>query len=429
MKILILTVGSRGDVQPYLALAKGLSEAGHVVSLCTCERFRSFIEAENIGFFPIRNDILDFVDSAAGRSVLEDTTNIWRVILANLKLMKTLKPVQRGIVEDCWSAVKESLPDLLIYHPKAFGTPSFAELNQIPVLLACPFPAFVPTGTAPNIGFPQWRLGQWYNRLTYYFAAYIFKHVASGLVNEWRQKEDLPRLKNGLGLLKRETGEDIPVLHLYSEHVSPKPVDWPPTATVTGYCFLEREKAWVPPKELQDFLDAGDPPVYVGFGSMVGRNPKKITDIILEALGQANCRGILATSWGGLEADELPDTVFMLGDAPHDWLFPRMSAVVHHGGAGTTAAGLRAGKPTIICSFFGDQPFWGRRVQALGVGIGPLPQKTLTAEQLAKALREVTTDKKMHLRAEEIGAQLHNEDGISAAIRTVEAVTKTGAVS
>ncbi len=421
MKILILSVGSRGDVQPYLALAKGLNKAGHTVSLCTCERFRSFVEAENINFFPIRNDILDFVDSAAGRGVIEDTTNIWQAILANLKLMRTLKPVQIDIIDDCWSAVKKGEPDLLIYHPKAFGASSFAEKYQIPVLLACPFPAFVPTGTEPNIGFPHWPFGKTYNLLTYRFAAFIFKQVASGLVNQWRQRENLPKLKKGLELLKMESGKDIPILHLYSDYVCPKPADWPSTATVTGYCFLNMTSKWVPPKKLQDFLDAGDPPVYVGFGSMVGRNPKRLTKIILEALEKANCRGILATSWGGLDADELPDTIFKLEDAPHEWLFPRMSAVVHHGGAGTTAAGLRAGKPTIICSFFGDQPFWGRRVQELGVGIGPLPQKELTAEQLAGALHAVTTNDRMRLRADKIGKRIQNEDGIAVAIKIIEA--------
>lgn len=421
MKILILTVGSRGDVQPYLALAKGLSEAGYAVSLCTCDRFRSFVETENIDFFPIRNDILDFVDSAAGRGVIEDTTNIWRAILANLKLMKKLKPVQIGIIEDCWSAVRNGKPDLLIYHPKAFGALSFAEKCQIPALLACPFPAFYPTKTEPSIGFPHWPLGRRYNLFTYWVAAFIFKRFASGFVNQWREKENLPKLKNGVELLKTQNGEDIPVLHLYSEQVCPRPIDWPSTTTVTGYCFLDKENNWEPPKKLQDFLDAGDPPVYVGFGSMVGRNPKKITKIILEAMEKANCRGILATSWGGLDADELPDTVFKLEDAPHEWLFPRMSAVVHHGGAGTTAAGLRAGKPTIICSFFGDQPFWGNRVQDLGVGIGPLPQKTLTVEQLVGALCEVTINERIQLRAEEIGKRIQDEDGIGAAIKMIEA--------
>ncbi|NEO00729.1 MAG: glycosyltransferase family 1 protein, partial [Moorea sp. SIO3I7] len=167
-------------------------------------------------------------------------------------------------------------------------------------------------------------------------------------------------------------------------------------------------------------LDAGNPPVYVGFGSMAGRDPQRLTEIVIEGLQQANVRGIIATGWGGLAVDDLPDSIFKIDSAPHDWLFPRMAAVVHHGGAGTTAAGLRAGRPTIICPFFVDQPFWGDRVHALGVGSKPIPQKTLTAEKLATAIREVTTNQTIRQNAEALGKQIRDEDGIANAIAIIE---------
>lgn len=210
------------------------------------------------------------------------------------------------------------------------------------------------------------------------------------------------------------------MLHYYSLHVVPRPHDWPRNAHVTGYWFLDRLDEWKPSAELQAFLDEGEAPVYVGFGSMAGRNPQRVANIVIEALQQAKVRGIIATGWGGLEVNDVPDTILHIDQAPHEWLFPRMSAVVHHGGAGTTAAGLRAGRPTVVCPFMGDQPFWGNRVHVLGVGPKPIPQKKLTVKKLANALRAVTSNVAMRKRAESLGDQIRHEDGISNAIAIIE---------
>ena len=174
------------------------------------------------------------------------------------------------------------------------------------------------------------------------------------------------------------------------------------------------------PSKLREFLRAGPPPVYVGFGSIAGRNPAQTTQTVVGALERAGQRGVLSSGWGGLEAARLPGTVFKLDAAPHDLLFPHMAAVVHHGGAGTTAAGLRAGKPTVVCPFFGDQPFWGARVAALGVGPAPIPQRRLTAENLAAAIRRAVTDTEMQGRAYELGVKLRAEDGVGRAVQFIE---------
>ncbi|HUF26315.1 MAG TPA: glycosyltransferase, partial [Gemmatimonadaceae bacterium] len=182
----------------------------------------------------------------------------------------------------------------------------------------------------------------------------------------------------------------------------------------------DRPADWKPPAALKRFLASGEPPVYVGFGSMAGRDPQRVTGIVIDALQSVGLRGVLATGWGGLTSDGLPDTMFPLGDVPHDWLFPRMTAVVHHGGAGTTAAGLRAGRPTVICPFFGDQPFWGWRVHELGVGSEPIPQKKLTAGRLAAALRQVTALPVIRRNADALGDKIRSEDGVANAIAVVE---------
>ena len=199
----------------------------------------------------------------------------------------------------------------------------------------------------------------------------------------------------------------------------PEPPDWPETAAVAGYWFLE-EPEWTPPPDLQAFLDAGDPPVYVGFGSMIGRDPERTARLVAEALRAAGVRGLLATGWGGLSPTDLGDDLFVLEQAPHDALFPHCAAVVHHGGAGTTAAGLRAGRPTVVCPFFGDQPFWGRRVHTLGVGPAPIRQTDLTAPRLAAAIQQATGSDAVRQRAEALGRTIRAEDGVGAAVRFVE---------
>ncbi len=175
-----------------------------------------------------------------------------------------------------------------------------------------------------------------------------------------------------------------------------------------------------PRTRLKAFLEAGDPPVYVGFGSMAGRNPEKTARLVLEALGISGQRGLLFTGWGGMRAISVPDSVFVIDSAPHNWVFPRMAAVVHHGGAGTTAEGLRAGIPSVILPYMVDQPFWGKRVEALGVGPEPIPRKKLTAERLAQAIQTAVKQPAIKQRAASLGEAIRAEDGLSVAVSKVE---------
>jgi sterol 3beta-glucosyltransferase len=203
--------------------------------------------------------------------------------------------------------------------------------------------------------------------------------------------------------------------------VVPPPPDWPAWLHVTGYWFLDAEPGWQPPAALVDFLQSGPPPVYIGFGSMAGRDPEQRAEIALKALERSGRRGILLEGWGGLQPGDLPDSVLAVDAVPHDWLFPQMAAVVHHGGAGTTAAGLRAGTPTVVVPFFGDQPFWGRRVAELGAGPAAIPQKQLTVERLAAAIRAATSDESMRTHAHQLSQRIRNEDGIAHAVELFHA--------
>jgi sterol 3beta-glucosyltransferase len=239
-----------------------------------------------------------------------------------------------------------------------------------------------------------------------------------GAIGAWRREAlGLPPARGPLVV----RGRPVPMLYAYSEAVVPRPADWDAHTVVTGYWFLDAPAGWQPPAALREFLAAGPPPVYVGFGSMFMAGGAETTRLVLQALALSGQRGVVATGWGGLTAETAPSDVFFLEAAPHDWLFPQVAAVVHHGGAGTTGAGLRAGRPTLICPLVGDQPFWGRRVAALGVGPAPLPLFKLTAERLADAITRATTEAGMRQRAAALGEHLRREDGVGRAVTFINA--------
>jgi len=241
------------------------------------------------------------------------------------------------------------------------------------------------------------------------------------MIQEWRQSIGLSATSNVIqGMMLR--GQPVPVLYFYSQYVIPHPADWPPSVHVTGYWFLKDQSGWTPPEDLVRFLAEGPAPVYVGFGSMVAENAESFTRTVIEGIQQAGVRAVLATGWGGLRASDLPASIFRLQEAPHDWLFPQMAAVAHHGGAGTTGAGLRAGKPTVIVPFIADQPFWGQQVEKLGVGPAPIPQKRMTAAALAAALKMAVTNSSMREQALQLGERIRTEDGVGEAVRVIQQV-------
>lgn len=422
MKILIFTLGSRGDVQPYLALGKGLQAAGHHVTLSTSSSFENFITEQGLNYGYMSNDFIEFMDSASGKEAMESGGNAFGLVKSMLQTIKKSQTIIREILQDSWKTAQEVHPDLIVFHPKSVGGPHLAEKLGIPAVLALPVPVLVPTDEFIAPGFPTMKLGKWFNKLSYQLIHKGYR-AYDKVVNEFRQATlGLDKLPKNASPLHMTNGAPIPVLHAYSEHVWPRPHDWPETAHITGYWFLENTEQWQPPAELEAFLQNGEPPVYVGFGSMAGRDPQRMAEIVIAALQKAQVRGIIATGWGGLDASNLPESIFMIESVPHEWLFPRVSAVVHHGGAGTTAAGLRAGRPTIICPFLVDQPYWGARVHALSVGSQPIPQKKLNADNLSVAITEVLTDARIRANVEALGVKLHAEDGVGKAARILEEI-------
>ncbi|MBN8591945.1 MAG: glycosyltransferase family 1 protein [Anaerolineae bacterium] len=413
MNITILAVGSRGDVQPYVALAQGLQAAGHTVKVAAGTNFEGFVRGQGVDYAPLRADYYALMDSPEGQAL--KSGNPMRV----MQHMKTIVfPLMRRLLDDTWAAAKNA--DALIYHPKALSGLHLAEALGIPAIAAIALPIVAPTSAFPAPGLPLPKLGGFFNRLTYKLvdaAAASF----GGMIQEWRQSIGLSATSNVIqGMMLR--GQPVPVLYFYSQYVIPRPADWPPSVHVTGYWFLKDRSGWIPPDDLVRFLAEGPAPVYVGFGSMVAENAESFTRTVIEGIQQAGVRAVLATGWGGLRASDLPASIFRLQEAPHDWLFPQMAAVAHHGGAGTTGAGLRAGKPTVIVPFIADQPFWGQQVEKLGVGPAPIPQKRMTAAALAAALKMAVTNSSMRERALQLGERIRTEDGVGEAVRVIQQV-------
>lgn len=411
--ILINTFGTRGDIQPFLALAQGLNRAGHDTTLCTSEGYRGFVEQHGIQFSPMDNTLLELSEA-----ILRDVNGF----SGGVKIMRQMTPAMRLCMQDEWQAAQQVRPDLIIYHPKCLGSFHIAEKLQIPAILSLPLPFYTPTRAFPVPFFPDFGLGGAFNRMTYRFMA-LSNLMYMGVINDLRQKSlGLPRLSRFADILVRADGSRVPVLYPYSPHVVPVPADFPPHVHVTGYWFLPRNRNWQPQPKLEQFLKDGSQPVYIGFGSIGARGGDERARIVLDALARSDQRGILASGWGGLRAGELPDYAFMVESVPHDWLFERVAAVVHHGGAGTTAAGLAAGKPTLICPFMADQPFWGRMVHQLGAGPKPIPQGRLDAEKLSAGIATAVNDREIAARAAQLGQKILAEDGVARATEIIDSI-------
>lgn len=209
------------------------------------------------------------------------------------------------------------------------------------------------------------------------------------------------------------------ILHFRSPALLPKPVDWSDNIDVCGFSVLPRKSDYKPPKEIVDFLNAGPPPIYVGFGSIVVDNQTALTKIVFGAIENTGQRAIVSKGWGNIGVDDgdVPDNILVIGSVPHDWLFREVSCVIHHGGAGTTAAGLALGCPTIIIPFFGDQQFWGGIVAMAGAGPTPVPHKQLTVEKLTDAIR-TALEPSIKERAQEIAAKMQKESGVADGVRS-----------
>ncbi|KAG5962056.1 hypothetical protein E4U56_003552 [Claviceps arundinis] len=370
LNVVIQIVGSRGDVQPFLALGKVLKETyGHRIRIATHATFKSFVEENGLEFFNIGGDPAELMAFMVKNPGLMPGINA----LKSGEITRRRRGIENMLL-GCWRSCFEA-GDGMGPPPKQHRVNAPLDFSQILQGHegAQPFVADAIIANPPSF-------------------AHI--HIA--------EKMGIP-------------------LHMMftSPALIPKPNDWPVHIDISGFCFLDLASSYIPDPDLAEFLEAGPPPVYIGFGSIVVDDPNSMTQMIFEAIRLAGIRALVSKGWGGLGAEDggNPENIFMLGNVPHDWLFERVSAVVHHGGAGTTATGIKAGKPTLIVPFFGDQPFWGAMIAKANAGPEPILYKDLTAEKLAEAIK-ICLEPNTLARAAELGTKIREEAGTDVGARS-----------
>ncbi|KEH29080.1 UDP-glucose:sterol 3-O-glucosyltransferase [Medicago truncatula] len=382
LNIVMLIVGTRGDVQPFVAIGKRLQDYGHRVRLATHSNFKEFVLTAGLEFYPLGGDpkvlagymVKNKGFLPSGPSEIPVQRNQMKEIINSLLPACKEPDIDSGV---------RFKADAIMANPTALAHTHVAEALQIPIHIFFTMP-WSPTADFPH---PLSRIKQQAGyRVSYQIVDLLIWLGMRDMVNDLRKK----RLKlRPVTYLSGSQGfeTDIPHAYMWSPHLVPKPKDWGPKIDVVGFCFLDLASNYEPPESLVKWLEDGDKPIYVGFGSLPVQDPKTMTEIIVEALETTGQRGIISKGWGGLgDLTEPKDSIYLLDNVPHDWLFLHCKAVVHHGGAGTTAAGLKAACPTTIVPFFGDQPFWGERVHDRGVGPPPIPIDVFSLPKLIAAI-------------------------------------------
>ncbi|CAJ2510264.1 Uu.00g061640.m01.CDS01 [Anthostomella pinea] len=435
LNIVIMVIGSRGDAQPFLKIGKLLKEEyGHRVRIATHPAFRDFVERDSgLEFFSVGGDpseLMAFMVKNPGMipkletvkagdigrrraAMAEMFEGFWRACVNATDNEKDAQNLKMMGKDDPFVA------DTIIANPPSFAHVHCAEALGIPLHLMFTFP-YTPTQAFPHplASINKSNVDPGYtNFISYPLVEMMVWQGLGDLVNDFRIKT--------LGLDPVSTlwapgatyRLHVPFTYLWSPALVPKPEDWGPEVDISGFVFLDLASTFKPPVDLVKFLDAGEAPIYIGFGSIVVDDADRFTEMIFEAVRAAGVRALVSKGWGGLGQDNVPENIYMLENTPHDWLFPKVRACVIHGGAGTTAAALKCGKPTAIVPFFGDQNFWGSMVANAGAGPDPVPYKQLNAERLAESIKYCLTDEALEA-AQEIARSIEAEgDGAKNAVR------------
>jgi sterol 3beta-glucosyltransferase len=414
VKITLLTAGTRGDTQPYVALGVALRAAGHTATVAAPAEFEQWIRSHGLAFAATDGASPDIMSSAVVQQAMR-ADNPVKVLLSFHKLKKLVIGMQAQLYDACVGA------ELIVFHPGAVIGAQAARQMGIPAVLATPFPMSATAAYPALVFYRGRRWGARLNRLSHRLFQQIMA-VASGspVKSFWKTRFGVAPPIAG-NPFRAAASRRNPTLVGVSRHVFAEPEDWPAHTHGTGYWFLDTPPGWQAPPQLNAFLDAGAPPVYVGFGSVGSpAEAAAVGRLVIEALTRCGQRGLLASGWGGVVAADLPENFYLIDAAPHDWLFPRMSAVVHHGGAGTTAAAFRAGVPSVIVPHGNDQFAWAQRAFELGVAPKPIPRKQLDVGRLATAItRTLAADVVEAARA--LGLRVRAENGVADAVALIEA--------
>jgi sterol 3beta-glucosyltransferase len=417
MRVTIIAPGSRGDIQPYLGLGVGLTRAGHAVRVVTTMDHDTLVKSFGLELASVPVNVQAALQSKATSEALQKSN------LASLRMFKDIALKAARLTAEIGLEASRGCDVLVAGFAGAFLGEGIARRLGVPLVQAYNVP-LTPTAAFPGALTPWLDFGPRSRRFGHALARMALWTTARMSANDARMQV-LSAPSAPLTVPRRFAGlVEGPVLYGFSPTFLPRGPEWGDDVEVTGFWFTDDPPGFTPPPALEEFLAAGPAPVCIGFGSMSQTDPRAAAELVLEAVQQAGVRAVLLAGWGGLTAKQLPSTVLALDGAPHSWLYPKCSAVVHHGGAGTTAAALRAGVPAVVVPFHGDQPFWAQRVHASGTGPRPILRRKLTAAGLANALREATSDVGLSARASALGEAVRAEGGVG---RAVEAITRLAA--
>ena len=417
MKIAITTVGTRGDLQPFIALGLGLKDAGHEVLIVSSKNEEGFVKNYGLDFFSLNVDIQKLMDGDEVQEMSKGN-NPYKFIVSHLKGSKKLKQLMIDTQTEIWTACQSS--DIIIFHPgMPLGFFIAQEKKRISVM-ANPFPVISTKDYPAILFYTSPRFGEIYNKITHKIFEKLFWSLSKSAVVKFWNKSVKTKMNFSISPIRQQIDSGMPVINGYSNLFFHQPEDWNYNIHTTGSWFIDNEPNFVPPTELTNFIDNGEQPIYIGFGSMKDIESFKTTlDVIKKALDQTKQRAVVGLGWSKLPSNEsIPNNIFLIESISHTWLFPKMKTVIHHGGAGTTAAGLRAGKPTIIIPHNADQPAWGQRVFELGVGSKPIKKTKLTAENLASAIL-FAQQPNIISNADKLGQELRKENGVINAVKII----------
>jgi sterol 3beta-glucosyltransferase len=405
VKFVVVTYGTEGDTRPLAALCRALTDAGHETRMLADIATLGFADALGVPTTALTGDIRNALapGGALSRAVKRESgfasTASALASIANANTEAWMREV---------AAAGKGCDAIIVSGLAAFVGLSVAEYLGITAIGT----GFIPITPTREFASPFLRPGMvphWLNRASHRF-------VNGWLWRAFRDSTNAARA-SVCGLAPRQNvWTDHPMLYGVSRHLVPNPGDWPGTACVCGQ-WMPPSPDWAPPQALSDFIQAGEPPIYVGFGSMAGFDrPRLLIELTAAVAGR---RAVFYPGWSGVDASEFPANFFVVGDTPHSWLFPRMSLVIHHGGAGTTHSAARAGVPSVVVPFAGDQFFWADRLRRIGAAAGPVSGKNLRAAALASSI-EFAESAEVRSRASALGAKMSIEDGLGAAISAIE---------
>jgi sterol 3beta-glucosyltransferase len=416
MKVVFLTLGTRGDVQPYVALGKALIKSGQEAVVCTGKSFQGFVEQHRVSFYPAEIDFMEILKTPEGKAMFHGGGNLLKM---KRFLKEVIMPGYQRTMYDFLEASKDA--DLIIYHPKALAATDIAEFRKIPCICMPPVPIIVPISEFPSMAISASKnFGPTWNRLTYKISAFGLASFMK-MINQFRREElKLPKRKVTENYLDIN-GKSIPVVYPISASLFQDVTSWKDKVYLPGFFYLDNEEETLDEK-IQNFLSKGSKPIVISFSSMPLKDPNGFLEMIKKMVDKTGERVILITGSSGIEVME-SDNILMVQQISHRLIFPVAKGIIHHGGIGTVAEALRSGRPQLIIPFSVDQPFWAQRLYKQGYALKPIRENELTLDLFMEVIKDMKAGKTLD-KMQSIQSELNQENGTKNMVLFIENLMK-----